>query len=146
MAQNINKELVNVGFKDLGIIERPNLAVLRGTRMPAVLIETGFINTDADNRLFDEKNDEIAGGIADAIVRTVSGAAGTGVSMMSESETAIALDRNKTATVLLKRAADFTVYATADMKSMLMQGQRKIICSRMVLRRGLLYQQEYQSE
>lgn len=97
MAQNINKELVNVGFKDLGIIERPNLAVLRGTRMPAVLIETGFINTDADNRLFDEKNDEIAGGIADAIVRTVSGAAGTGVSMMSESKTAIALNRNKTA-------------------------------------------------
>lgn len=65
--------------------------------MPAVLIETGFINTDADNRLFDEKNDEIAGGIADAIVRTVSGAAGTGVSMMSESKTAIALNRNKTA-------------------------------------------------
>ena len=81
MAQNINKELVNVGFKDLGIIERPNLAVLRGTR----------------NRLFDEKNDEIAGGIADAIVRTVSGAAGTGVSMMSESKTAITLNRNKTA-------------------------------------------------
>jgi len=56
------------------------------------------------------------------------------------------MSRNSALTVLLKRAADFTVYATADMKSMLMQGQRKIICSRMVLRRGLLFQQEYQSE
>lgn len=73
MAKNINKELVKVGFKDLGIIERPNLAVLRGTRMPAVLVETGFINTEADNDLFDEKNDDIAKGIADAIVKTVSG-------------------------------------------------------------------------
>lgn len=85
MAQNINRELVNIGFKDLGIIERPNLAVLRGTRMPAVLVETGFINTEADNSLFDEKNDEIAGGIADAIIKTVSGAAGTGVDVISES-------------------------------------------------------------
>lgn len=92
MAQNINKELVEVGFKDLGIIERPNLAVLRGTRMPAVLVETGFINTEADNRLFDEKNDEIARGIADAIVKTVSGAAGTGVDVMSESRKAEKLD------------------------------------------------------
>ena len=73
MAQNINKELVKVGFKDLGIIERPNLAVLRGTRMPAVLVETGFINTEADNNLFDERNDDIAKGIADAIIKTVSG-------------------------------------------------------------------------
>ena len=69
MAKNINKELVKVGFKDLGIIERPNLAVLRGTRMPAVLVETGFINTEADNDLFDERNDDIAKGIADAIDR-----------------------------------------------------------------------------
>lgn len=86
MAQNINEELVNVGFKDLGIVERPNLAVLKGTRMPAVLVEVGFINTEADNRLFDEKNDEIARGIADAISKTVSGAAGTGVELVSESE------------------------------------------------------------
>lgn len=84
MAKNINKELVKVGFKDLGIIERPNLAVLRGTRMPAVLVETGFINTEADNDLFDERNDDIAKGIADAIAKTVSGAAGTGVDVISE--------------------------------------------------------------
>lgn len=109
MAQNINRELVNVGFKDLGIIERPNLAVLRGTRMPAVLIETGFINTDADNSLFDEKNDEIAAGIADAIVKTVSGAAGTGVSMMSESEAAIALNRSGTAADLSSVSERFSV-------------------------------------
>ena len=84
MAQNINKELVKAGFKDLGIIERPNLAVLRGTRMPAVLVETGFINTEADNKIFDERNDDIAKGIADAVIKTVSGAAGTGADVISE--------------------------------------------------------------
>ena len=39
--------------------------------MPAVLIETGFINTDADNALFDERFDDIAAAIARAIEETV---------------------------------------------------------------------------
>ena len=43
-ANNIQKELVNsLGTKDLGLIERPNLAVLRSSNMPAVLVEVGFI-------------------------------------------------------------------------------------------------------
>ena len=45
--------------------------MLRRTRMPAVLIETGFINTDADNELFDARFDEIAYAIARAIEETV---------------------------------------------------------------------------
>ena len=35
--------------------ERPGLVVLRRTKMPALLIETGFINSDKDNQLFEEK-------------------------------------------------------------------------------------------
>ena len=38
-AQNINNELARIGFANLGTEERPNLAVLRGTRMPAALVE-----------------------------------------------------------------------------------------------------------
>ena len=40
--------------------------------MPALLVETGFINSDADNALFDEKFDEIARSIAEAILGTLS--------------------------------------------------------------------------
>ena len=38
MAQNINSQLENAGYRNLGISERPGLIVLRKTRMPAVLI------------------------------------------------------------------------------------------------------------
>ena len=55
------------GFVNLGVNERPNLVVLNSTNMPAVLIEVGFINTDADNELFDSRFDEIARAIADGI-------------------------------------------------------------------------------
>lgn len=72
-AENINNNLEKVGFKNLGVDERKNLAVLRGTRMPAVLIETGFINTEQDNDLFDLKFPEIAQAIADAIIKSVQG-------------------------------------------------------------------------
>ena len=72
MAENINGALGEVGFKDLGVKERPGLVVLRRTNMPAVLVEVGFINTDADNELFDSKFDEIAQAIADAILGTLN--------------------------------------------------------------------------
>lgn len=39
--------------------------------MPAVLVEVGFINNDKDNALFDERFDEIAQGIAYAILGTL---------------------------------------------------------------------------
>jgi N-acetylmuramoyl-L-alanine amidase len=72
MAQNIVGALGEVGFKELGVKERPGLVVLRRTRMPAVLVEAGFINSDIDNELFDTKFDEIARAIADAILGTLN--------------------------------------------------------------------------
>lgn len=71
MANNINSQLENVGYKNLGISVRPNLAVLRRTQMPAVLIETGFLNTDADNARFDSEFTNIAVAIANGIMETV---------------------------------------------------------------------------
>lgn len=76
LAQNINDRLVDVGFADIGIDERPNLAILRRSRMPAALVEVGFINNDADNQIFDERFDEIAMAIAEGIIETVYGAQG----------------------------------------------------------------------
>lgn len=71
MADNINQQLEAVGFLNLGVNERTNLVVLNRTQMPAVLVEVGFINTDADNQLFDERFDDIAQAIADGILITL---------------------------------------------------------------------------
>ena len=72
MAQNINEQLETIGFVDLGVKARPNLIVLRRTRMPAVLVEVGFINSDTDNQLFDANFDAIARAIADGIIETIA--------------------------------------------------------------------------
>lgn len=71
LADNINSRLVQVGFENQGVNERPDLVVLNQSQMPAVLVEVGFINTDADNRLFNERFREIAGAIAQGILATV---------------------------------------------------------------------------
>ncbi len=71
MAENINGALEKLGFKNLGVKERPGLVVLRRTKMPALLVEAGFINSTTDNRLFESKFDEIAQAIASAILGTL---------------------------------------------------------------------------
>lgn len=71
-AENINKQLEELGFINQGISIRPNLAVLRKTQMPSLIVEVGFLNTDADNVLFDARFDEIAQAIADGITETIA--------------------------------------------------------------------------
>ncbi len=71
IAEAIDTELAKLGFKDLGVKERPNLVVLKRTNMPAVLVEVGFIDSDIDNALFDQKFDEIAKAIADGITGVI---------------------------------------------------------------------------
>ena len=71
MAYNINQQLEAVGFLNQGVNERTNLVVLNRTQMPSVLVEVGFINTDADNQLFDERFDDIAQAIANGILITL---------------------------------------------------------------------------
>lgn len=71
VARNINNQLEGAGFKNLGVDERKNLVVLKRTKMPAVLVEAGFINNDKDNYLFDEEFDSIAQAIADGILESI---------------------------------------------------------------------------
>ena len=72
LAENIGRELENIGFPNLAVTERKNLTVLSRTNMPAVLLEIGYINTEQDNIFFDEKFNEIAQAIANGIETTVS--------------------------------------------------------------------------
>lgn len=71
IADDILENLEKTGFENRGIIERPNLVVLKRTRMPAILLELGYINNEADNELFDENFDEIARAIADGIIDNI---------------------------------------------------------------------------
>jgi len=78
MAQTINAELAEVGFNNLGLNIRRDLAVLRRTQMPALLVEVGFINTDADNVLLDTRFDDVAQAIANGVLQTIGGEIGPG--------------------------------------------------------------------
>mgnify|MGYP005758756445 CR=1 FL=1 len=71
IATNINRQLEEIGYKNLGVNARPNLVVLRRTDMPAVLVEVGFINNDQDNALLDAQFDATARAIADGIAGTL---------------------------------------------------------------------------
>ena len=71
MAEAILNAMGEVGFRKIGVKVRPGLAVLRYTKMPALLLEIGFINTVSDNNLFDTEFQNIARGIADAILETL---------------------------------------------------------------------------
>ncbi len=75
MAEAVDQALADLGFKNLGVKERPGLVVLRRTKMPAILIEAGFLNNDGDNALFDQTQDEMAQAIADAVASTLGIAA-----------------------------------------------------------------------
>ena len=67
VAENINEQLEEIGYINLGVEERPGLIVLNSTQMPAVLVEVGFINSDADNELFSTQFEETARAIANGI-------------------------------------------------------------------------------
>lgn len=65
LAQCIQDQIVGaLGTVDRGVKEMPGLIVLRHTDMPAVLVETAFIDNDDDMLLLVEHWDDIARAIA----------------------------------------------------------------------------------
>lgn len=70
-AKNINKALSDVGFRNLGINLRQDLAILKYTSMPALVVEVGFIHSNCDNDLFDDYFEEVASAIVLGILLSV---------------------------------------------------------------------------
>ncbi len=61
------------GLTNRGLSSRPNLAVLKYTKMPAVLIECGFITNSGDRDVLTDKANlnKIARAVADGIINTL---------------------------------------------------------------------------
>lgn len=70
-AQDLQKEVVNVGVQSNRGIKYNNLSVLRETKAPAVLLELGFISNAQDNVLFDRYFDAYADAIAASLAKSV---------------------------------------------------------------------------
>lgn len=65
LAQCVQNQIVkSLGTADRGVKEMPQLIVLRHTDMPAILVETAFIDNDADAALLKDKADEFARAIS----------------------------------------------------------------------------------
>ena len=74
VAEELAEELVEgvseaTGLRDRGVTARPNLYVLRRTRMPAVLMELGFISNPDDARLMAQNPALFAAGLTNGFVR-----------------------------------------------------------------------------
>lgn len=64
LAEDILRELnESTGLRNRGVVVRPGLYVLRRTRMPAVLVELGFITNPRDASLMSNRPDLFAEGI-----------------------------------------------------------------------------------
>lgn len=74
LAQNIHDYILEyTGLYDRGIIERPGLAVLRKTKMPAVLIECAFISNADDQKVLASKDgrEKLSRAIYDGIIKSL---------------------------------------------------------------------------
>ena len=68
LGQCIQSQIVSsLGTVDRGLKERPGLIVLKHTDMPAVLVETAFIDNDDDANLLANNQDDFARAIARGI-------------------------------------------------------------------------------
>lgn len=65
LAVFVQRQIVNaLGTVDRGVKEMPQLIVLKHTDMPAVLVETAFIDNDNDADLLATRSDDLAAAIA----------------------------------------------------------------------------------
>lgn len=67
IMNDLKKEMKKIGFIIRDDKQRDNLAVLNQTKAPALLFEIGFIDSSTDNKIFDNRFDDIV----NAFVRVI---------------------------------------------------------------------------
>lgn len=67
LATRIQEALGQIGFRNRGV-KRGDFYVLRNTKAPALLIEIGFIDNTADNKVVNEKRSQIITALGDVIL------------------------------------------------------------------------------
>lgn len=67
LAKEIQRNLEACGFRKRGV-KTADFYVLRKTKMPALLIEIGFIDNSGDNAIFDYKRKDIVHQLSKAII------------------------------------------------------------------------------
>lgn len=74
LAGCIQRQIVDsLGTADRGVRFHPEFAVLNGTRMPAVLVETAFIDNESDAELLRYRQDDFARAIARGVTDWAQG-------------------------------------------------------------------------
>ena len=71
VAKRVQEALVRAtGWRDRGVKERTGLAVLKGTDMPAILVETGFISNETDRAFLKDASvqERLMQAVADGIL------------------------------------------------------------------------------
>ena len=63
----VGKKMSDIGFSFRGDKKRTDLTVLKKTKAPALLFEVGFIDSPADNKIFDSKFDAIVSAFVSVI-------------------------------------------------------------------------------
>lgn len=76
VALNINDNLYQTGFHNHGIYCESEVSILKDTIMPAIMIMTGYIDSDMDNMHFDTQFYEITQAVANGILLTFINAGG----------------------------------------------------------------------
>ena len=74
VAENLLDGMLGVvHMSDRGVTERPGLAVLKWTDMPAVLVELGFLTNQKDTEKLTDENwqEDVAWGMAQGIIKSV---------------------------------------------------------------------------
>ena len=67
IMSDLNKRMKQIGFAIRGDKQRDNLAVLNQTVAPALLFEIGFIDNTSDNKIFDNKFNDIVDAFVEVI-------------------------------------------------------------------------------
>ena len=87
LAQAVQTEVINaLDLTDRGLKERPNVLVLNSTDMPAILMETAFIDNEHDNALLRNNQDDFANAICRGIVNYINNNMGVNISLGNSSQ------------------------------------------------------------